>query len=249
MKYCLLLICIVLTLSATAQFDFKFYTQAGANYTTIRIPRTTGIETSNGGYGWQLGIGTEYHTKFGFFLSLGVDGRNESYKRDSISFFFPDTVTQYKNKVFFIGFPVGIGWQIPIDKRLSLKVYTGLNVQIGVAGKVNRRDLYYVFDSTTQQTVLTRTESSEHDMRFGRTSPKKYPRDLANSNWGIHVGTGINFNNSVELNVFYHHGLTNFLPNRDAAVEINKLSFFEVNTRIYFPNNFGRSKSKGRNGY
>ena len=45
---------------------------------------------------------------------------------------------------------------------------------------------------------------------------------------GAHnIGAGIDLNNSFELNVFYHHGFTNFLPNRDAAVEINKLSFLK----------------------
>jgi hypothetical protein len=249
MKYCLLLICVGITSAVTAQFNMNFYTQAGGNYTTIRIPRTTGIEKANGGYGWQLGIGTEYHTSFGYFVYLGIGVRQESYNKDSVSAFFPDTVTQFKYKPFFLNFPVGIGWQFPVEKKLSLKVYAGLNVQVGVSGKVTRRDLYYMFDSTTQKTVLTRTDISEHDMRFGRNSRKKYTYDYTNSNWGAHIGAGIVLNNSFELNIFYHHGFTNFLPNRDAAVEINKLSFFEVNARIYLPNNYIRSKNKGRNGY
>ena len=249
MKYCLLLICIVITSAATAQFDFKFFTQEGGNYTTIRIPKTTGTEKSNGDYGWQLGIGTEYHTKFGYFLYLGVGVRKEAYNKDSISDFFPDTVTQYKFKPLLASFPVGIGWQIPLQKKLSLKVYAGLNVQIGISGKVNRRDLYYMFDSVSQQTVLIRTEVSDHDMRYGRASSKKKVYDFANSNWGAHIGAGINFSNSLELNVFYHHGFTNFLPGRDAAVEINKLSFIEANAKIYFPNSFQSKKSKRRHGY
>ena len=68
MKYCLLLIIIFSTAVANAQFNMNFYTQAGGNYTTIRIPRTTGVESSNGGFGWNVGIGTEYHTVFGYFL-------------------------------------------------------------------------------------------------------------------------------------------------------------------------------------
>ncbi len=249
MKYCLLLICIVLTLSATAQYDFKFYTQAGANYSTIRIPKTTGIETSNGGYGWQLGLGTEYHTKFGFFLYLSTAIRKETFSRDSLSAYYPDTVSQLKFSPLFVSFPVGIGVQLPLNKKISLKLYGGLNVQIGVAGKLKRRDLYYVLDSSTQQPVLARSAISEHDLQFGRNSTKRNPQDLANTNWEAHLGAGVNFNNSIELNVFYHHGFTNFLPNRNSSVEINKLSFFEVNARIYFPNNFTSSKHRGRNGY
>src|ERR1044072_3351313 len=161
MKYCLLLICITLTLSVSAQFDFRFYTQGGANYSTIRIPKTTGIETSNGGYGWQLGIGTEYHTKFGHFIYLSAGGRNETFSKDSTTSHRPDTVAQFKYSPLFVTLPVGIGWQCPLTKKMDLKVYGGLDIQIGVAGKVKRRDLYYTRDSITQQPVLARSSTDK----------------------------------------------------------------------------------------
>ncbi len=250
MKYCLLLIIIFSTAVANAQFNMNFYTQAGGNYTTIRIPRTTGVESSNGGFGWNVGIGTEYHTVFGYFLYVGVGLAKESYSKDSVSAFFPDTVTNFIYRPLFLSFPFGVGYQFPLNKKVSLKVYGGLNIQVGVSGKVNRRDLYYMYDSTLQQTVLTRTEISEHDMRFGRVSRKKYSYDYANSTWGAFVGTGICLNNSFELNVFYHHGFTNFLPGRDFAVEINKLSYFEINARMYLPNHyFGGKKKEKRSPY
>jgi outer membrane protein with beta-barrel domain len=250
MRYCLLLICVWITFTATAQFNMNFYTQAGGNYTTIRIPRTTGIETSNGGYGWQLGIGTEYYTSFGYFIYLGIGVRNEVYNKDSTSAFFPDTVSKFKYKPLFLSIPFGIGLKLPLEKKLSLKIYAGLNIQVGVSGKVTKRKLYYTFDSATQQTVLTKTDVSKHDIRFGRNSDARYAYDYNNSNWGAHIGAGIELNNSFELNVFYHYGFTNFLPDRDAAVEINKLSFIEVNARIYLPDNYiGTKKKSGRNGY
>ena len=246
MKYCLLLIGIIVTYSASAQFNFKFYTQAGANYSDVRISRTTGVETTKDGFGWQGGIGTEYHTSFGYFVYIGANIRKESYRKDSISAFFPDTVSQVKYTPLFLSIPIGIGWEFPVEKNISLKAYGGLNIQVGVAGKANRHDLYYQRDSATAKPVLLRTETSEHDLKFGRNSRKKYAYDYANSNWGIQVGTGIMFCNSFELDVFYHHGFTNILPNKDAAVEINKLSFFEVNARLYLPNQYWSDKKKKR---
>ena len=163
--------------------------------------------------------------------------------------FFPDTVAKFKYTPLFINFPFGIGWQFPLEKKLSLKLYGGLNIQVGVAGKVKKHNLFYQQDSTGEKPVLIRSESSDRDLRFGRSSRKKYPYDYANSNWGVQLGTGIDFNNSFELNVFYHHGFTNFLPNKDAAVEINKLSFFEVNARIYLPNDYLSERKKKRKGY
>lgn len=246
MKYCLLLIGIFSTAVATAQFNMNFYTQAGGNYTTpIRITRTTGIETSNGGFGGQIGIGTEYHTAFGYFVYLGANLIKESYTKDSLSSYIPDTVSHFIYNPIFLNFPLGVGWQLPITKKLSLKAYGGLNVQVGVSGTVRRRISYYAYDSTQQQNVLIHTTRNEHDLRYGRLSRKRYTYDYANSNWGINIGTGINLNNSFELNVFYYHGFTNILPNRDFAVEVNKLSYFEVNARMYFPNHyFGKKKEK-----
>jgi hypothetical protein len=131
-----------MTFAATAQFNMNFYTQAGGNYTTIRIPRTSGIETSNGGYGWQLGIGTEYHTSFGYFIYLGIGVRNETYNKDSLSTFTPDTVSQLKYRPLFLSVPFDIGLKVPLEKKLSLKIYAGLNIQVGVSGKVTKRNYY-----------------------------------------------------------------------------------------------------------
>jgi len=85
---------------------------------------------------------------------------------------------------------------------------------------------------------------SKQNISFGRNSSERCAYDYNSSNCGAHVGAGI------ELNFFYHYGFTNFLPDRDAAPEINKLSFIEVNARIYLPDNYiGTKKKDGCNGY
>ena len=243
MKYCLLLIGIFLTLAATAQLPINFYAQAGGNYTTVRIPRTTGMETSNGGFGEQLDVGTEYHTVFGYFVYLGVGIRQESFNKDSLSLYYRDTVSQFKYTPVYVNVPVGIGWQCSLSKNIDFKLYGGLNIQIGAAGKIHKHTLYYSRDSVTQQPVLKHEETYTHNLTFGKASRKKFGYDFASTNFGGHLGAGILFNQSLELNVFYHYGFTNFLPNGAVAEEINKLSYFEINARIYIPNAyFGNKK-------
>ncbi len=248
MKYCLLLICIFLTAVSTAQYNINFYTQAGTNYTKVRIPKTPGIETTDGKFGWQVGFGTEYHTTFGYFVYLGAGVIKESYGKDSTSKALPDTVSHFEYHPLFINFPLGIGWQFPLAKELSLKLYVGLNMQVGVSGKASKHNLYYKYDSGRQKNILMRTDGSEHDLRFGRASTRANSYDYANTNWGAQLGAGINLKNSFELSVFYHHGFTNFLPGRDAVDEINKLSYFELDARIYLPNSYFRNK-KEKEGY
>lgn len=248
MRYLLLLISFITTV-ASAQFNMNFYGQAGANYTSVRITRTTGIEKSNGGFGWEAGIGTEYNTTWKYFLYLGAGLRHQAYERDSTSAFFPDTVSQFKYRPLFLNFPFGIGYPFKLNKDINLKIYGGLNVQVGMGGRVKRHDLFYQQDSLGGQPKLIRSEVNEHDLHYGKASKKRYSYDLANSNWGVNIGTGVDIMQSFELNVFYHHGFTNFLPNRDAAAEVNKLDFVEINARFYLPNTYISGKKKRQKGY
>jgi hypothetical protein len=244
MKYLLLMISLCIGTASVAQFSF--YGQAGANHTDIRITRTTGIEKAEGGFGWQLIGGTEYNTQFGFFLYIGGGLRHQAYERDSLSHYFQDTVYQYLYRPLFINFPFGIGCQFPLDKNLKLKVTGGLNSQVGLSGNVTKNVFYYSYDSATNTSSLVKHTSNEHNIKYGRQSKRGYNYDLANTNWGIHLAVGLNFMNSGEVSLGYFHGFTNFLPNRDAAEEINKMSFLELNLKLYFPNEFlnGRKKQK-----
>src|SRR6185369_17047419 len=124
-----------------------------------RVTRTTGIEETKGGFGWQAGVGTDYHTVFGYFLYMGAGLRRETWERDSLSHYFQDTVYEYHYSPLFLALPFGIGYQFPLDKKLSLKVYGGLNVQVGLAGNVKKNVLFYSFDSATNTSSLTREES------------------------------------------------------------------------------------------
>jgi hypothetical protein len=242
MRHLLLMVCICVFGAANAQFSF--YGQAGANYTDIRITRTTGIEKDDGGFGWQMIGGLEYHTQFGYFLYMGAGLRHQAYERDSLSYYYQDTVYQYLYRPLFINFPFGIGWKFPLDKNLSLKAYGGMNMQVGLGGSVTKNVLYYSFDSATNSSSLVREESSKHGIKYGRKTNKQYAYDLANTNWDLQLGVGLTFMNSAEVAVAYHHGFTNFLPNKDQAYEINKMSFIEVNLKFYFPNAYLDERKK-----
>ena len=242
MKY--LLVVIFFCTCAAAMGQFSFYGQAGANHTDIRTTRTTGVEKTSGGFGWQAIGGLQYHTQFGYFLYMGTGLRHQAYERDSLSRYFQDTVYEYQYRPLFINFPFGIGYQFPIQKKLSLKVYGGLNIQVGLGGHVTKNILYYSYDSTTNSSSLVREESSSHELKYGRASRRQYTYDLANSNWGLHLGVGLNFMNSGEVSIAYSHGFNNFLPNRDVAQEINKMSFIELNLKFYLPNDYLDERKK-----
>ena len=242
MKYLVLVISLCACVVAKAQFNF--YGQAGGNYTDVRVTRTTGIEKTKAGFGWQLIGGTEYHTHFGYFLYLSAGLRRQAYERDSLSYYFQDTVYEYHYKPLFINFPFGIGWQFPLEKNLSLKVYGGMTMQVGLGGHVTTNVLYYAYDSASNSSSLVREESSKHGIKYGKQDKKQYSYDLANSNWTVNLGAGLNFMNSGEISVAYHHGFTNFLPNKDVAEEINKMSFIEINLKFYLPNNYLDERKK-----
>ena len=156
MKYLLVMISLCIGFAANAQFSF--YGQAGGNYTDIRVTRTTGIEETKGGFGWQLIGGMEYHTSFGYFLYLGAGLRHQTYERDSLSYYFQDTLYEYHYRPLFISFPYGIGYQFKLEKDLSLKIYGGMNTQVGLGGHVTKNVLYYNFDSATNSSHLVRED-------------------------------------------------------------------------------------------
>jgi len=115
---------------------------------------------------------------------------------------------------------------------------------VGLGGSVTKNVLYYSFDSATNSSSLVREESSKHGIKYGRKTNKQYAYDLANTNWDLQLGVGLTFMNSAEVAVAYHHGFTNFLPNKDQAYEINKMSFIEVNLKFYFPNAYLDERKK-----
>src|ERR1043166_7303836 len=147
MKYLLLMISFCTGVTAMAQFSY--YGQAGANYTDVRVTRSTGIEETQGGFGWQLIGGAEYHTQWGYFLYLGTGLRHQEYERDSLSNYVQDTVYEYHYRPLFINFPFGIGYRFPINKNLGIKVYGGMNMQVGLRGHVTKNVLYYGYDSSS----------------------------------------------------------------------------------------------------
>lgn len=244
MKYLLLAAGIFVSTFVHAQFGF--YALAGANYSDIHITRGAGEINGKGGVGWQAGGGIEYHTQFGYFLYMGTEFASQQFKKDSASEGFHNVVSNYTYKPLFVNVPFGIGYQFNLAKDIGLKLYGGLNTQIGVGGKLTRNANYYIQDSVTGQPVHVRTDNDAHTINYGRSIQvqSEFRSDLANTVWGLNIGAGLKFSKSVEVTVFYQEGLTNILPGGDAAPEIDKLRSVTINVKFYFPKNFYTTKQK-----
>jgi len=232
MKYLLLLLGLFITAALHAQFGF--YAEGGGNYTALRATRSKGIVDGKGGYGWQAGIGTEYHTQFGYFLYLSMDLADQTFKKDSSSADGHTAVSNYTYKPLFLNFPFGIGYQFDLTQTVGFRVYGGINTQVGIGGNVTRNSSY-TFDSTGSHTSY-----DKHKIHYGRSVQvaNEFQSDVNNTVWGLTIGAGLNFSKSVEVAVFYQEGLTNILPGGDAAQEVNKLRSVSLNLKFYFPKNF-----------
>ena len=244
MKY--LLVALGIFVSSMVHAQFGFYAEGGLNYADMHVTRSAGEATGKGGAGWQAGVGVEYHTQFGYFLYLGTDLSSEQFKKDSSSLGFHSVVSHYVYKPLFVNVPFGIGYQFKLTKDIGLRVYGGLNTQIGVGGKVTRNTNYFTQDSVTGQPVHVGADNDTHKLNFGRSIQvqNEFRSDLANTIWGLNIGAGLNFSKSIEIAVIYQEGLTNILPGGDAAPEINKLRSVTVNLKFYFPKNYYTTKQK-----
>lgn len=221
------------------QAQFGFYVEGGPNYSMIRATRSAGIVDGKGEVGWQLGGGVEYHFMNDFFMYMGTNFSSQTFLKDSSS--INDTVvSKYNIHPYFINVPFGFAYQFNFTKTLGLKVYAGLNTQIGVAGKLKRRTDFYTTNGNTTPPEHVRSEYDNHKINFGRDPnvSSDYRNDLGNTIWGLNIGAGLNINKRLEANIFYQEGLNNILPGGDGAPEINKLRSVTVNLRFYFPGKY-----------
>lgn len=236
MRY--LLVALGLCVAFIGKTQFSFSGNAGANYSYVHITTTSGANSKfRGGIGWQLGASTEYKTGFGYFLYLGGNLAQRNYKRDSA--YNDDTVYTYNYHPVYLNIPFGIGYSFPLKKELSLKVYAGLNTQIGIGGKIRRDKTYYSnpnLDPNADGSLIT--ESDEYvPITFGdKVSRKGRQYNFAVGNWGINPGVGLDFMNSGEIKLSYSYSFTNFLPGKRSAAENYKLRMLELNVKINYPN-------------
>lgn len=239
MKYLILLVGLIITTTVNAQFGF--YVKGGGNYSFLRDTRSQGIVTGKSGFGWQAGFGTEYHTNFGYFLYLGMDLASQSFKKDSVSTDGHSYVSNYSYKPLFLNFPFGIGYQFDLTKDVGLKLYGGVNTQVGIGGNVSRNANYFLDSASGNQSSY-----DKHKINFGRSVQvnNEFRSDLNNTIWGLTIGAGLNFSKSVEVSLFYQEGLNNILPGGDAAEEIDKLRSLSIDLKFYFPKNFYSSTIK-----
>ena len=237
MRYWLLSVGIFISFFAKAQFGF--YAEGGTNYSSVRATRSQGKVKGNGGAGWQVGIGTEYHTQWDWFLYFSLDVEGKSFKKTFDSLNQHKVIRNYTYKPILINTPFGIGYQFDVTKNIGLKVYGGVNVQIGTGGTVSQ-------STTLKDTSGDHNTYNKHNINYGR-SPNlqtEFQSDLANTLWGVNIGAGLNFNKSVEVGLMYQEGFLNILPGGDGVPEIDKLRSVYLNVKFYFPRNYYNAKQK-----
>lgn len=236
MRYWLLTVGIFISVFAKAQFGF--YAEGGGNGSFVRATRSPGKVTSDGGAGWQFGIGTEYHTQWDWFLyfSIDVEGKTFKKKYDSLNL----TIRNYTYKPVLLNTPFGIGYEFPITKSVGLRVYGGVNVQIGLGGTVTQNATLKL-DTSGERIVY-----NKHNINYGRSInvQSEFQSDLANTLWGLNIGAGLNFSKSVEVALMYQEGFLNILPGGDGNPEIDKLRSVMLNVKFYFPRSYYHEKQK-----
>ncbi len=247
MRYLFLLLFFFITGSAMAQFSFNG--KVGINDMHVRVSQTKIPDYQySDQLGWQVGANVEYQTssQIGFFLYIGAAFRHAGFDRDSA--FANDTAYLYSFRPNFLCLPFGAGYKFPLpNKDLQLKVYLGINPQIGVGGKLKTYQLYYnnPFIDPNAPTDLQKTLYSKRKVDFGdNASSKKFAYDFAAANWGVQLGAGLDLKNIGEVELLYSHGFTNALPGKRKATEIAKFSFIDLNFKIDIPNKEIKLKKK-----
>ena len=239
MKYWLLAIGIFISTAIQAQFGF--YAHGGGNYSKLRVTRNPGGELNgNGGYGWQLSLGTEYHTQFGFFLFLETGISSQRFGKDSSGSVGDITVkANYEYKPLYLNFPFGIGYQFPLSKQMALRVYGGVTSQTGIGGTIKRNSVVSQKDANGNEVVIN-TEEDSHNINFGRSVQvqNEFRSDLANAMWGLTAGAGFNFSKSFEVTAVYQAVLTNILPGGDGVPEMNKLNSLNLSLKYFFSRSY-----------
>lgn len=240
MRYIFFVLIILFSNAVAAQFTFN--AKVGINGMHVRVASTKIPDYRySDGLGWQVGGNVEYQTssQLGFFLYMGAAFRHSGNDRDS-AFAALDTGNVYSYRPNFVAIPYGIGYKFPLkNKDMRLKVYVGLQPQIGVGGKLKTYQLYYnnPFIDPNASTELQKTLSDNRKINFGdNASSKKFSFDYAIANWGVQTGIGLDLVKMGEIELLYSHGFTNALPGRRKTLEIAKFSFLDLNLKLDLPN-------------
>ncbi len=246
MKYTILAIFLLVANVSNAQFSIHAY--GGPNLTDISVRKT---EQKNISYqtnaGWQVGTGVEFQTSpyIGLFVHLGTSFVHRSFFKDSIV--TDDSTISYSIRPNFIGIPFGAGYKFPLkNNRLVLKVYAGLNIQLGISGQEYKYKYYY-FDPNIDPNATDELQKDligVRNLKFGDKSKKEFSFDYASTNWQFLVGTGLMLDNKYELMLTYNKGLTNILPGRRVTPEIQHFNLINLNFKYNFPTSIWDPKKK-----
>ncbi len=246
MRFIIILLAILIVNSAIAQEQFTQKIYAGANYTNLNVKSTNlnGYKyTSN--VGWQAGVGTEFQPAlFNYFLYIDVGVKHLSYDRDTTH--SADTVYSYALRPLFLEIPFGIGFKFPLkNQKYIFKVYGGMDVLIGLGGKLKTLQLYYNNPNIdpNSSSDLNKKVIAETSLNYGDRNRSTYIFNYATSNWSFQLGAGLDIKRTGELAVVYNIGLTNILPGGSITDEIQKIQVVELTLKLDFPNDILSKRS------
>lgn len=246
MRFLILAVFFYLSSNANAQFSLHAY--AGPNLTDVNVrnTRVQNIEYQTN-VGWQIGSGVEYQTSphIGLFMHLGASFVHRSFFKDSA--IASDTVFSYSIRPNFVGLPLGAGYKFPLkNERLTLKVYAGVNIQIGLSGQKYKYKYFYnntIIDPNAPS-GLQKDLIGVENISFGDRNRRDFTFDYASTDWQFLFGTGLMFDKKYELMLTYNKGFTNILPGRRTTPEIQQFTLVNLNFKYIFPTTIFDPKRK-----
>lgn len=244
----LLILTAFLCFASISKAQFSLHAYAGPNLTDINV-RNTRVQDIKyqSNIGWQFGSGVEYQTSphIGLFMHLGASFVHRSFFKDSTV--SGDTIFSYSVRPNFIGLPLGAGYKFPLkNDRLTLKVYAGINIQIGLSGQQYKYKYFYnntIIDPGAPSGLQKELIGVEN-IRFGDRNKKDFSFDYASTDWQFLLGTGLMLDNKYELMLTYNKGLTNILPGRRTTPEIQQFTLVNLNFKYILPTTIFDPKRK-----
>ena len=193
MRNLVVLILFALPVSVLSQITVSL--NAGLNKTFIQAtPQSVTDAAVNGDYLWQLGVKTEleYKNPLSFFAGAYYQTNRFQSTYSACCFIAETDVFNAE----FIRIPVGIAYTLNANKKFKISFFAGGYSLFGIGGTVRKYgdfgDIVYTpFDYTTSI---------------------KYGTDLVKTNWGLELGTTIQYK-KLRVEFLYDHGLSNMLPN------------------------------------
>ncbi len=193
MRNAVVLILCALPVSVLSQITVSLNT--GLNKTFIQAtPQNYSAAEANGDYAWLLGVKTEMEFKKSLSIFGGVYYQTSRFQSSYSACCFITETDIYNAE--YIKIPAGVVYTVNPHKKIKISFSAGGYSLFGIGGTVRK---YGVFGDITYAP-------------FDKTTPINYGTDLVKTNWGLELGTTLQYK-KLRVEFLYDHGLSNMLPN------------------------------------